>query len=220
MLTMRKFAVTLLVLLACLAAAYMLAVRTHGSITERGGRYVAHGKPLGAGYVHAGGEVRYVTRVGYYTGTSSPPGVRYDAMPVPDADPATFALLTRAKTENGEEVYYQWGKDARQVFYQGLPVEPLGTSSPIDPRTFSVIENAYYPFGKDATAVYEITASGGSGGWFSKPLPGLDPAGFAFVGDNCAKDGNSFYVIDYYGNVTATSAKPSPSVCLHPGPGI
>lgn len=195
---------------------YLYSPHQQGDIVERDGLYYVGAKELGAGYIRENGRIFYVQRVQYYTGTSSPDGVRYNKFAVADANSATFSLMTDAKSENSEEVYYQFGKDDRNVFYQGQRERPSASSTPpIDTRTFTVISNRYLPFGKDRNAVYEIYPG------VYKELAGVDPATFVLIGGACAKDKNSFYSIGYYGEFAAmTSTSLTPAQCVRPGPGL
>ncbi len=205
-----------LVIVVIAGGIYLYSPHQQGGIVERDGLYYVGAKALGQGYIRENGRILYAERIQYYTGTSSPDGVRYDKFVVADANPATFSLITDAKSENSEEVYYQFGKDDRNVFYQGQLERPSASStSSIDTRTFTIISNGYPPFGKDRNAAYEIYPG------VYKELAGVDPATFALIGGTCAKDKNSFYTIGYYGEFAATtSTSLTPTQCVRPGPGL
>ena len=195
---------------------YLYSPQQQGGIVERGGLSYVGTSTLGAGYIRENGRIFYAERIQYGTGTSSPDGVRYNKFVVVGANPVTFSLMTDATSENSEEIYYQFGKDDRNVFYQGQLERPSASStSPIDTRTFTVISNGYPPFGKDRNAVYEIYPG------VYKELAGVDPATFVLIGGTCAKDKNSFYTIGYYGEFSATtSTSLTPAQCVRPGPGL
>ena len=205
---------SLALIIVIVGGIYLYSPHQQGGIVEKGGLYYVGTKTLGAGYISENGRILYVERTQFYTGTSSPEGVRYDAFAVAGANAATFSVMADAASENSEEVYYQWGKDDKNVFYQGLVAQPLASSTPpIDTRSFTVIPSSYPPFGKDRNAVYEF-----SPGTY-KVLVGVDPATFAFIGGTCAKDKDSFYTIGYYGEFAATTSTAlTPAQCVRPGP--
>lgn len=194
---------------------YLYSPHQQGGIVERSGLYYVGTKMLGAGYIRENGRVLYVERIQYYAGTSAPNGVRYNKFAVAGANPATFSLMTETASANSEEIYYEFGKDDKNIFYQGLLARPsTGSTHPIDTSTFTVIQNNYIIIGKDRNAVYEIYPN------TYTELAGIDPATFTLIGDTCAKDKNSFYTIGYYGEFTATTTALTHAQCVHPGPGL
>ncbi len=180
---------------------YLYSQHQQSDIVERDGLYYVGTKMLGAGYIRENGRVLYVERIQYYAGTSAPNGVRYNKFAVAGANTTTFSLITEAAIANSEEIYYEFGKDDKNIFYQGLLARPAtGSTRPIDMPTFTVIQNNYIVFGKDRNAVYEIYPN------IYSELTGVDPATFTLIGDICAKDKNSFYTIGYSGEFMATTS--------------
>lgn len=90
-----------------------------------------------------------------------------------------------------------WGKDAKNVFYQGMRAVSASPTPTADVRTLAAVPESY--FIKDARAVYFPVYSSRIEGWAYTVFAGADPATFEKFKDvPYAKDKNHVYFLDIY----------------------
>lgn len=105
--------------------------------------------------------------------------------------------ITSADGKTFSAIGGDWGRDTKNVFYQGTLAVPASSTPVVDTHTLTVVPESY--FVKDARAVYFPVYSSRIEGWTYTVLAGADPATFERIKDvPYAKDKNRVYFLGIY----------------------
>lgn len=188
------------------AAPMSEAACANKTLVSSNGLYSINGKKVTEGYSIEDNTVSYVT----YGADDGPGGTGqafYRKSPISLADPSTFSMFGGSL----DQVWYdcQWGKDAKNVFWQGEVITPDDSNHTIDFSTIEYVpgsEGVTQAFLKDKSGVYDVYSV--TNGWHYKLLPNVDPTTFTIASDLCAKDKNEYHLISQSGDLTPTSSTP------------